>query len=83
MIEKATGLEAFGIGKPSPVKMRSARKYFGLETGEQLLGDTMETDIQGGVQKGYKTILVSLRHGPKGKSQPFCLQTQFDEQFNR
>ena len=39
--------------------MRSARKYLNLETAETtVIGDTMETDIQGGVQMGYKTILV-------------------------
>jgi len=39
--------------------MRSARKFLGLETAETtVIGDTMETDIQGGVQMGYKTILV-------------------------
>lgn len=59
MIEEATGREAFVIGKPSPVMMRSARKFLGLETAETtVIGDTMETDIQGGVQMGYKTILV-------------------------
>lgn len=59
MIEEATGRKAFVTGKPSPVMMRSARKYLGLETGgTTIIGDTMETDIQGGVQMGYKTILV-------------------------
>lgn len=59
MIEEATGKKAFVIGKPSPVMMRSARKYIGLETAETtMIGDTMDTDIQGGVQMGYKTILV-------------------------
>jgi len=59
MIEEATGRKAFVIGKPSPVMMRSARKFLGLETAETtVIGDTMETDIQGGVQMGYKTILV-------------------------
>jgi NagD protein len=59
MIEEATGRKAFVTGKPSPVMMRSARKYLGLETRETtVIGDTMETDIQGGVQMGYKTILV-------------------------
>lgn len=59
MIEEATGVKAFVIGKPSPVMMRSARKFLGLETaGTTVIGDTMETDIQGGVQMGYKTILV-------------------------
>jgi NagD protein len=59
MIEEATGIKAFVIGKPGPVMMRSARKALGLETAETtMIGDTMETDIQGGVQMGYKTILV-------------------------
>jgi NagD protein len=59
MIEEATGKKAFVTGKPSPVMMRSARKYIGLETAETtIIGDTMETDIRGGVQMGYKTILV-------------------------
>jgi NagD protein len=59
MIEEASGVKAFVIGKPGPVMMRSARKALGLETAETtIIGDTMDTDIQGGVQMGYKTILV-------------------------
>jgi NagD protein len=59
MIEEATGKKAFVIGKPSPVMMRSARKALGLETGyTTVIGDTMDTDIQGGTVMGYKTILV-------------------------
>lgn len=59
MIEEATGKKAFVTGKPSPVMMRSARKFIGLETAmTTVIGDTMETDIKGGVQMGYKTILV-------------------------
>lgn len=59
MIEEATGIKGFVVGKPSPVMMRSARKALGLETAETtIIGDTMDTDIRGGVQMGYKTILV-------------------------
>jgi NagD protein len=59
MIEEATGIKAFVVGKPSPVMMRSARKALGLETADTtIIGDTMGTDIRGGVQMGYKTILV-------------------------
>lgn len=59
MIEEATGIKAFVVGKPGPVMMRSARKALGLETANTtVIGDTMTTDIQGGVQMGYKTILV-------------------------
>lgn len=58
MIEGATGRKAFVTGKPSPVMMRSARKFLGQDTSEvTVIGDTMGTDIQGGVQMRYKTIL--------------------------
>jgi len=59
MLEAATGRKAFSVGKPSPVMMRAARKELGLSTEETtMIGDTMETDILGGVQLGYKTVLV-------------------------
>jgi len=58
-LETATGARAMSIGKPSPIMMRSARKELGLATSETIMiGDTMETDILGGVQMGYRTILV-------------------------
>ena len=59
MLETATGLKAFSVGKPSPVMMRAARKELGLATDETIMiGDTMETDILGGVSMGYRTVLV-------------------------
>src|SRR3954454_10815085 len=59
MLETATGVKAFSVGKPSPVMMRAARKELGLSTGETtMIGDTMETDILGGVQLGFHTVLV-------------------------
>ena len=59
MIESATGKKAFSVGKPSPVMMRAARKQLGLKSEETIMvGDTMETDILGGVGLGYRTILV-------------------------
>ncbi len=59
LIEEATGVKAFSVGKPSPVMMRQARKELGMATSETIMiGDTMETDILGGVQMGYRTILV-------------------------
>ena len=51
---RPTGVKAFSVGKPSPVMMRAARKELGLATDETIMiGDTMETDILGGVQLGY------------------------------
>ncbi|WP_419555828.1 HAD-IIA family hydrolase [Planctellipticum variicoloris] len=59
MLEIATGVKAFSVGKPSPVMMRAARKELGLATAETtMIGDTMETDILGGVQLGFQTVLV-------------------------
>ena len=59
MIEAATGCRAFSVGKPSPLIMRAARKELGLDaTHTIMIGDTMETDILGGIQMGYPTVLV-------------------------
>jgi NagD protein len=59
MLEEATGKKAFSVGKPSPVMMRAARKALELDTaGTTIIGDTMETDIMGGVQVGFHTMLV-------------------------
>jgi NagD protein len=59
LLEAATGIKAFSVGKPSPVMMRAARKELGLATAETtMIGDTMETDILGGVQLGFHTVLV-------------------------
>lgn len=67
MLETATGIKAFSVGKPSPVMMRQARKQLGLTTAQTvMIGDTMETDILGGVQMGYGTVLT-LSGGTKSQ----------------
>jgi len=59
MLETATGVKAFSVGKPSGFMMRAARKDLGLATDETtMIGDTMSTDILGGVQLGFHTVLV-------------------------
>ena len=59
MLEVASGIKAFSVGKPSPVMFRGAQKELGLSSDQAvIIGDTMETDILGGVQLGFKTILV-------------------------
>ncbi len=59
LLEVATGVKAFSVGKPSPVMMRAARKELGLTTDQTtMIGDTMETDILGGVQLGFRTVLL-------------------------
>lgn len=59
MLEAATGVKAFSVGKPSPVMLRAAVSELKLTTEQTIvIGDTMETDILGGVQLGFRTILV-------------------------
>ena len=59
LLEEATGKQAFSVGKPSPIMMRAARKELGLDADHTfMIGDTMSTDVLGGVQLGYHTILV-------------------------
>lgn len=59
MIEKATGVEPFFIGKPNPLMVRTALNYLGVHSEETIIvGDRMDTDIIGGVQNGMDSILV-------------------------
>lgn len=58
-LETSTGKKALSVGKPSPLMMRAARKQLNLATSQTvMIGDTMETDIMGGVQMGYQTVLT-------------------------
>jgi NagD protein len=59
MLESATGRKAFSVGKPSPVMFRFACAELGVKPDQvTIIGDTMETDILGGVQMGCRTVLV-------------------------
>ncbi|OJX38193.1 MAG: HAD family hydrolase [Chloroflexi bacterium 44-23] len=59
LIEKASGKNAFYIGKPNPLMMRSAINFLGVHSENTIMvGDRMDTDIAAGVQSGMETILV-------------------------
>ena len=59
LIEKATGVTAFFIGKPNPLMMRTALNYLGVHSESTvMIGDRMDTDIVAGVESGMETILV-------------------------
>jgi len=74
-LERATGTTAFSLGKPSPIMMRMARKELGLASSETvMIGDTMETDILGGVHMGYRTILVLSGNTKKEHLTPYPYQ---------
>jgi NagD protein len=59
LLEAASGCKAYHVGKPNPFMMRAARKQLGLRTDEVvMIGDTMETDIRGAAELGFRSILV-------------------------
>jgi NagD protein len=59
LLEAATGRIAYHVGKPNPFMMRLARKKIGLATDEvTMIGDTMETDIRGATDLGFRSVLV-------------------------
>lgn len=73
LLEKATGVKAFSVGKPSPIMMRAARKELGLDAANTIMiGDTMDTDILGGVQMGYRTVLVLSGSTTRGDLKEFA-----------
>ncbi len=59
LIEKASGVAPFFIGKPNPLMMRMALNYLDAHSEETVMvGDRMDTDIVAGILSGMDTILV-------------------------
>lgn len=59
LIERATGRQAYYVGKPNPLMMRSALRALGAHSENTLMiGDRMDTDIRTGLEAGLRTILV-------------------------
>jgi len=59
LIEKASGLPPFFVGKPNPLMMRMALNYLDVHSEDTVMvGDRMDTDIIAGVESGMETILV-------------------------
>jgi NagD protein len=59
LIERATGVSPFFIGKPNPFMMRAALNFLGVHSEDTvMIGDRMDTDIVAGVESGMDTILV-------------------------
>ncbi len=59
LIEKASGVSPFFIGKPNPLMMRTALNYLGVHSENTVMvGDRMDTDIVAGVESGMETVLV-------------------------
>ncbi|MHB9133874.1 MAG: HAD-IIA family hydrolase [Armatimonadota bacterium] len=59
LIEKATGVAPYFIGKPNPLMMRSALNFMDAHSENSVMvGDRMDTDIISGMEAGMETILV-------------------------
>jgi NagD protein len=59
LMEKASGVPAFFIGKPNPLMLRTALNHLDVHSEDTIMvGDNMATDIIGGVEAGMETILV-------------------------
>lgn len=59
LIEKATGVAPYFVGKPNPFMMRAALRFIGAHSEETVMvGDRMDTDVVAGMESGMETILV-------------------------
>jgi NagD protein len=58
-IERATGRQAYYIGKPNPLMMREALRRLDAHAEDSvMIGDRMDTDILSGLGAGMHTVLV-------------------------
>jgi NagD protein len=58
-IERATGKQAYYVGKPNPLMMREALRRLDAHSDESvMIGDRMDTDILSGIGAGMHTVLV-------------------------
>lgn len=59
LVEAATGIKPYFIGKPNPLMMRSALRFLEAHSEETVMvGDRMDTDVVAGMESGMETILV-------------------------
>ena len=58
-IELTTGQQAYFVGKPNPLMMRTGLRILGVHSEEAvMIGDRMDTDIVAGIETGLDTVLV-------------------------
>jgi NagD protein len=59
LIERATGVRPYFIGKPNPLMMRRALNTLGAHSESTVMvGDRMDTDVIAGMEAGMETVLV-------------------------
>lgn len=58
-IEAATGKQAYYVGKPNPLMMRTGLRMLDVHSGEAaMIGDRMDTDVIAGIESGLDPVLV-------------------------
>lgn len=58
-IELTTGVNAYFVGKPNPLMMRTGLRMLGVHSEDAVMvGDRMDTDIVAGTETGLDTVLV-------------------------
>lgn len=58
-IELATGKQAYFVGKPNPLMMRTGLRLLGVHSENAvMIGDRMDTDVIAGIETGLTTVLV-------------------------
>ncbi len=59
LIQKATGVAPYFVGKPNPLMMREALRAIEAHSESTvMIGDRMDTDIVAGIEAGLQTVLV-------------------------
>lgn len=59
LIETATGIAPYTVGKPNPFMFRSALNHIDVHSEDTVMvGDNLQTDIRGGMEAGLETVLV-------------------------
>ena len=59
LIETASGVSPFFVGKPNPLMMRTALNYLDVHSEDTvMIGDRMDTDVIAGIESGIDTVLV-------------------------
>jgi glycerol-1-phosphatase len=63
-VETAAGISATTIGKPEPYMFQTARRLLPDCKGLVVIGDRIDSDIEGGNRAGLTTVLIGERGGP-------------------
>ncbi len=75
LIESATGVTPYYVGKPNAVMIRDALKILGAHSSETVVvGDRMDTDIHAGTEAGIETVLVLTGVAQAGDAEKYAFR---------